>query len=54
VGGPFYEGSGIGFGMAAVLRNLPLLNVEFVTFNAGNDTSKGFFSPQILEALGWK
>jgi hypothetical protein len=53
-GGPFYEGGGIGFPIAAVLRNLPLLNIEFVTFNAGNDTSKGFFSPQILEALGWK
>jgi hypothetical protein len=54
-GGPFYEGSGVaGFQYAAAFNNLPLLNVEFVTFNAGNDTSKGFFSPQILDALGWK
>jgi hypothetical protein len=52
-GGPVYTGQGTGYGMAAVLRNLPLLNVEFVTFNAGNDTSQGFFSPKILEALGW-
>jgi hypothetical protein len=35
------------------LTNLPILNVEYVTFKAGNSTERGFFDKELLQALKW-
>jgi hypothetical protein len=51
---PVYLGSGLTAETVGAFSNVPLLNIEYVTFNAGNDPGHGFFSNQILEALGWK
>ncbi len=49
---PTYEGDASG-PTAAILHNLPMLNIEYVIFNAGTSTQNGYFSPEILKALGW-
>jgi len=35
------------------LTSLPILNVEYVTFQAGNNTNKGYFDQELIKILKW-
>lgn len=49
---PVYNGNASAL-ESAVFHNLPIINIEYVMVKAGTSTQQGWFSPEILKALGW-